>query len=62
MKDLLSMYLVGCLLAAYGAIRSVCENPKSVSLAELAFILMLTIFSWSSVLALNIGYNAKRKS
>jgi hypothetical protein len=62
MKGLLIIYLWGCFVAARHAIHDVCEDPKSATLSELAFVLFLTLFSWIGVIALNIGWNIKHNS
>ena len=61
MSLLLIFYFAGCIIAARYAIQDICEG-RSATLAELAFIIFLTIFSWIAVLALNVGWNIKNNS
>jgi len=59
MKAVLIIYLAGCILAARYCIQDICEDRKRATLSELAFILLITVFSWIGVLALTIGWNIK---
>jgi len=62
MKAWLIIYLAGCILAARYAIQDVCEDKKSASISELAFVIFVMVFSWIGVLALNVGWNIKNNS
>jgi hypothetical protein len=55
------VYIMGCVCAARYAIQDICEG-RSATLAELGFIIFITIFSWIGVLALNVGWNIKNNS
>lgn len=54
------IYLLGFIIAVRYALTTGCDGRKKINGYELLFVLFLGILSWIGVLALIVGYNAKK--
>lgn len=60
MSKVFIIYLLGFIVAMRYAITTGCDGRKRIDWQELLFVLFMGIFSWIGVLALIVGYNAKK--